>query len=91
MTVLTKDDYDGLPLADRRQARAWFCGLRQVIETVNGWLDDTLGLKFPRARTPWGLLTRLAAKVAAYNLALYLNHLYGRPTFARFSPFATDA
>ena len=89
--MLTKDDYDTLPPTERRQARAWFCGRRQVVETVNGWLEDTLGLKFPRARTCWGLLTRLAAKVVAYNLALVVNHLLGRPTFARFTPLPTDA
>jgi hypothetical protein len=33
----------------------------------------------------------LAAKVVAYNLALVVNHLLGRPTFARFTPLPTDA
>src|SRR5437868_6419703 len=69
--VLTKADYAAIEDAEaRRAARRWFNGLRQVIETVNGCLSERFGLKFPRARTYWGLLTRLAAKMAAHNLAI---------------------
>jgi hypothetical protein len=73
--VLTKAD---LPPGPRRR---WFSGLRQVVETVNGWLGERFGLNFPRARTAWGLQTRLAAKLAAFNLAVHVNHLHGRPPF----------
>lgn len=85
-TVLTKADYAALPLAERTPLDRWFCGLRQTVETVYGWLTDRLGLKFPRARTYWGLLTRLAAKVAAFNLAVVLNQRFDRPTFAHLNP-----
>ena len=85
-TVLTKAAYDQAARPERRQARRWFCGLRQVIETVNGQLEATFGLQFPRARTYWGLLTRLAAKVAAFNLSVYLNQHGDRPTFAVINP-----
>jgi hypothetical protein len=88
VTVLTKADYRSLPPADRRRLRRWLCGRRQVIETVNGWLAEALGLKFPRARTYWGVLTRLAAKVAAFNLGVSLNHRFDRPPFALFNPLA---
>jgi hypothetical protein len=78
--VLTKADYprgsEGHP------GRRWLSGLRQVVETVGGWLEERFGLQFPRARTAWGLQTRLAAKLAAFNLAVHVNHLHGRPTFA---------
>ena len=63
--------------------------LRQVVETVNGSLDRVFGIKFPRARTPWGLLTRIAAKVAAHDLLICLNHLFDRPTFSLFDPFTS--
>ena len=56
------------------------------LETVGQWLTARFGLKRPRARSYWGLLTRIAAKVAAFNLGVYINHLYGRPTFAFFEP-----
>jgi hypothetical protein len=74
--VLTQDAYPD------RAGRRWFSGQRQIVETVNGWLEDRLGLHFPRARTAWGLQTRLAAKLAAFNLAVYFNHLHARPPFA---------
>jgi hypothetical protein len=34
----------------------------------------------------WGLITRLAAKVAAYNLLITLNYRFGRDTFSVFNP-----
>jgi hypothetical protein len=86
--VLTKADYAALPPAERAARTRWLCGLRQRVETAFGALSETLGAKFPRARTLQGLRTRLAAKVAAYNLALYANHLFGRPTFSLFDPLA---
>jgi hypothetical protein len=85
-TVLTKADYARLPPTDRRPARRWLSGRRQVVETVNGRLEDTFGLKFPRARTQTGVLTRLAAKVAAFNLSISLNHLADQPPLAVCNP-----
>jgi hypothetical protein len=84
--VLTQAAFDGLE-GEAKLARQLH-GLRQVVERVNQGLDGQLGLKFPRARTWWGLQTRLAAKVAAYNLSLVLNHLHTRPPFAHVTPFA---
>jgi hypothetical protein len=86
--VLSKADYAAAPAAERAQAAQWLSSLRQVGETVGGVLTDLLGLKFPRARTYRGLLTRIAAKIAAFNILLYLNHLYERPTFAYATPLA---
>jgi hypothetical protein len=83
--VLTQNHFD--EQADEAQLDRQLHSLRQVIEEVNALLTTCLGLVFPRARTPWGLLMRLAAKVAACNILLWLNHLYDRPTFAHLSPF----
>jgi hypothetical protein len=83
-TVLLKSDYAAGP--DQPRAVQWFCGLRQAIETTFSCLESQLRLKFPRARTYWGLLTRLAAKISAYNLAIAVNHLLGRRTYALFNP-----
>jgi hypothetical protein len=60
----------------------WFSSLRQVIETVFAHLDNSFGLKYPGAHTTWGLLTRIAAKLAAYNLGIWINRYWGRPDFA---------
>jgi hypothetical protein len=81
--VLTQAEYDGAEderLFDRQLHR-----FRQVIEEVNQLLTALLGLAFPRARTFWGLLTPLSAKVAACNLVRWVNHLYDRPDLAHIS------
>ncbi len=85
--VLTRADYRTVPAPERQPAQEWLSQLRQRVETVFDCLCDTFGLKFPRARSPWGTWARLAAKVAAHNLAVYINHLFNRPTFALFNPF----
>jgi len=76
--VLTPRDYaacDRLPRREHQQRR-------QVIETVGDHLTQTFHLVFPRARTPAGLLTRIAAKLAAFNCGIWINRLLGRPDFA---------
>ena len=85
--VLTKADYD--PVTDptaRRRLKRWFNGRRQEVETVFSVLTDRLGIKFPRSRTHWGTWTRLASKVAAFNLGVLVNYFFQRPTFALFNP-----
>jgi hypothetical protein len=82
--VLLKSDY--APGPDRQRAVQWFNGLRHAIETTFSCLQNEFRLQFPRARTFWGLLTRLAAKISAYNLATALNYLLGRHTYAFFNP-----
>jgi hypothetical protein len=86
--VLTKADYDGLTdPAERRRAKLGFNSRRQNVETVFSTLADRLAIKFPRARSKWGVWIRLIAKVAAYNLAVYVNYRFQRPTFSLFNPF----
>ncbi|MDQ3223387.1 MAG: hypothetical protein M3Q75_07965 [Gemmatimonadota bacterium] len=60
---------------------------RQVIETVNQHLTADFHLPFPQARSRWGLLSRIAAKLAAFNLGMWLNRQFGRPDFALASLF----
>jgi hypothetical protein len=85
-TVLLKSDYRAGPA--RGRAVRWFNGLRQTVERTFSTLHAVFGLAFPRARTAWGLRTRLAAKLSAYNLALSVNLLLGRPPHAFLNPFA---
>jgi hypothetical protein len=63
------------PKADRR----WASGKRQIIEGVIGQLKDFFALERHRAKTLGGLLTRLAAKIAAYTCAQRINDSLGRP------------
>jgi hypothetical protein len=67
--------------ASRAQRRRW-SSARQVVETTLSHLTENFGLKYPGAHPGWGLLTRVAAKVAAYNLGIVINRLLGRPDFA---------
>jgi hypothetical protein len=71
-----------LPKAAPRAQRRWWSSARQVVETTFANLSETCGLKYPGAHSTWGLLMRVAAKVAAYNLGIMINRLLGRPDFA---------
>jgi hypothetical protein len=61
------------------KARRWAAGKRQLIEGVIWQLKDYFGLERHRAKTLNGLLTRLAAKAAAYTCGQVLNNRLGRP------------
>lgn len=63
-------------------AGTWFSSLRQAIETAFANLCENFGLHFPRAHTTWGLLTRVSAKVAAYDLGILINRQCDRPDLA---------
>jgi hypothetical protein len=86
-TLLTKADLPAeVTPAQAHELRHTACSARQLVETAFGWLAERFGLAFPRARTSPGLLARLGAKVAAFNLAVYLNHLGSLPPFAAINP-----
>jgi hypothetical protein len=62
-----------------KEDRRWAAGKRQVVEGVICQLKDFFGLERHRAKTLSGLLTRLAAKVAAYTCGQRINDSLGRP------------
>ncbi len=83
--VLTPDSYVG----DKASAlRHMHSSSRQVIEEINEHLTDDLGLNRIGARSPKGLLARVAAKLAAFNMGVWLNQQFGRPTFALATLFS---
>lgn len=61
------------------EARRWAATKLQLIEGVIDQLKDLFALERHRAKTLGGLLTRLAAKVAAYTCGQVLNSQLGRP------------
>lgn len=77
--VLNPDSYGGDEAAELRHLHSSY---RQVIETVFEHLSDDLGLNQLKARSQSGLLARIAAKLLAFNMGIWLNKLFGRPTFA---------
>jgi hypothetical protein len=71
-----------LSKAAPRAERRWLSSARQVVETTFANLTESFGLKYPGAHSTWGLLMRVSAKVAAYNLGMMINRLLGCPDFA---------
>jgi hypothetical protein len=63
-----------------------------VVPTVPGCTaNDRLSDWSYRVSVAWGPLTRVAAKLSACNMALWINHRFERPTFAVFKPLAYNA
>ncbi len=54
-------------------------GKRQQVEVAFSALKRTFGIERTLAKTLVGLVTRIAAKIAAYTYAFYINRLLGRP------------
>jgi len=54
-----------LPKAAPRAQRRWWSAARQVVETTFAHVSESFGLTYPGAHSTWGLLMRVAAKVAA--------------------------
>lgn len=65
-----------------RADRLWLAHHRQIIETVFAHLTTVFGIKHLNAHSLWGQYTRLAAKAAAFNVALWFNHCLGRSLLA---------
>src|SRR6266536_2001581 len=62
-----------------QQAQRQLNRLRLICETVNAQLQEQLHLSKHYAKSTWGLVTRLAAKVTAHSLGMMVNALCGRP------------
>jgi Transposase DDE domain len=56
--------------------------IRQRIESVVNSLEDQLRLEYHLAKTPAGLLCRIAARILAFTAAIDLNWQLGQPTRA---------
>jgi hypothetical protein len=52
--------------------------LRLICETVNAQLQEQLHLSKHYAKSTWGMLTRIAAKVTAHSIGMMVNILLGR-------------
>ncbi len=53
--------------------------LRLICETVNAQLQEQLHLSKHYAKSTWGVMTRIAAKVTAHSVGMMVNALLGRP------------
>jgi hypothetical protein len=61
------------------RAKVWLASHRQIIETVFARLEGVFHIKHLNVHSRWGLYTRVAAIMAAYNIGLFINRLLGRP------------
>ena len=51
---------------------------RQIVETINAALAEVFHLSFPRAKTMWGVVCRIARTCLALNVGIWANRLLGR-------------
>lgn len=77
------------PPQDARARHPWprglrraLAGMRQIVETVVGKLEQVFGLLDERPHTIAGFAARLAARVALHNVCIRLNRQAGRPDLA---------
>ena len=67
------------PPARSQSAQHQLNRLRLICETVNAQLQEHLHLSKHYAKSTWGLMTRIAAKVTAHSVGMMVNALLGRP------------
>lgn len=62
--------------------------VRQIIETVNGQLQEQFHLETNHAYQFSGLCARLYTKLTAHTICIYLNRLLGKQDFLQIKPLA---
>jgi len=62
--------------------KTWLASTRQLIETVFAILSGVFSIDHINAHSRWGQYARIAAKLAAFNSALFINQYLHRPLFA---------
>ncbi len=77
VTLLTPQRRNQTPQRDPAFTRL-LNGMRQVIETVNDQLADQFRIGKNHAHTFGGLCARLASKLTAHTLCIYVNRLLGK-------------
>ena len=70
------------------QARYTINAVRQIIETVNGQLDEQFNIETNHAYSFWGLCTRLYSKLTAHTLCIFINRLLGKSDFLQIKSLA---
>lgn len=83
-TLPRKNQKEQLP----KPARRLINSVRQIIETVNGQLDEQFNIETNHAHTFWGLCSRLYSKLTAHTLCIYINCLLGKHDFLQIKSLA---
>lgn len=61
------------------EEKSFLALFRKIVETTNSQLTEQFSIQYTRAKSAWGLMSRVIGKITAHTLALYLNMLAGRP------------
>ena len=70
------------------EVKRLFNAVRQIIETVNGQLNEQFNIETNHAHTFWGLCTRLYSKLTAHTLCVFINRLLGKPDYLQIKALA---
>lgn len=68
--------------AETRESEKQKAALRLLVETVNAQVQEQFHLTKHYAKSPWGLYTRITAKLTAHALGMVVNKVLGRPLLA---------
>lgn len=83
-TLPRKNQKEQLP----KSVRILFNSVRQIIETVNGQLDEQFNIETNHAHSFWGLCARLYTKLTAHTICIYINRLLGKSDFLQIKGLA---
>lgn len=91
LQAMAKEELDILLSAPRKdnqekigtkEERACYARWRLVAERANSQLQEQFHLSKHYAKSRWGLMTRIAAKLTAHTIGILVNRLYGRKPLA---------
>jgi len=62
-----------------RAEKAFLGIFRKTIETANAMLSEQFNIQYTRAKSAWGLTSRVTAKITALTFGIYLNYITELP------------
>jgi hypothetical protein len=80
--VLTAPQKTNQPKRGTKAERQCYARWRLVVERANSQLQEQFHLSRHYAKSKWGLMTRIAAKVTAHTIGILVNRLHGRKPLA---------
>jgi hypothetical protein len=80
--VLSAPQKANQPKCGTKAERQCYARWRLVAERANSQLQEQFHLSKHYAKSRWGLMTRIAAKVTAHTIGILVNRLYGRKPLA---------
>lgn len=60
-------------IPNTKNEKSWLALFRKTIETTNSQLAGQFHLQYTRAKSAWGLNSRVVYKIAAYTMSVFLN------------------